>query len=104
MLRRTLAQLAGIFISAAVLACPAVWAADESPDALIKRVSVEVLDNIKSDKAVQSGDMTKIMALVDSQIIPNVNFVRMTAAAVGRSWRQARQSSKKDYKRSSRPF
>ena len=95
MLRRTLAQLAGIFISAAVLACPAVWAADESPDALIKRVSVEVLDNIKSDKAVQSGDMTKIMALVDSQIIPNVNFVRMTAAAVGRSWRQATPEQQK---------
>jgi phospholipid transport system substrate-binding protein len=95
MLRRTVTQLAGIFISAALLVAPAVRAADESPDALIKRVSSEVLDSIKADKSVQSGDMSKVMALVDSQIMPSVNFTRMTAAAVGRSWRQATPEQQK---------
>jgi phospholipid transport system substrate-binding protein len=95
MLRRTFAQLAGLFISATLLAAPAARAADESPDGLIKRVSSEVLDNIKTDKSVQAGDMTKVMALVDSQIMPNVNFVRMTASAVGRSWRQATPEQQK---------
>ena len=68
---------------------PAAHAQDEAPDALIKRLSSDVLDKIKADKTVQSGDMTKVMSLVDSQIMPNVNFTRMTASAVGRSWRQA---------------
>lgn len=95
MLRRTLARLAALFVSATLLAAPAVHAADESPDSLIKRVSSEVLDNIKSDKSVQAGDMSKVMALVDSQIMPNVNFTRMTAAAVGRSWRQATPEQQK---------
>lgn len=95
MLRRIFARLAALFVSATLLAAPAVHAADESPDGLIKRVSSEVLDNIKSDKSVQAGDMSKVMALVDSQIMPNVNFTRMTAAAVGRSWRQATPEQQK---------
>ena len=95
MLRRTFAQLAGFFFSAALLAAPAVRAQTETADGLIKRVSAEVLDNIKTDKSVQAGDMTKVMALVDSQIMPNVNFNRMTASAVGRSWRQATPEQQK---------
>jgi phospholipid transport system substrate-binding protein len=33
--------------------------------------------------------MSKIIALVDTRIMPNVNFQRMTASAVGPAWRQA---------------
>jgi phospholipid transport system substrate-binding protein len=70
-------------------------AADEAPDALIKRLSVDVLDTIKADKALRSGDMTKLVALVDERIMPNVNFQRMTASAVGPSWRQATPEQQK---------
>jgi phospholipid transport system substrate-binding protein len=72
-----------------------VSAADEAPDALIKRISTEVMESIKADKAVQGGDISKISALVDNQIMPNVNFTRMTAAAVGRNWRQATPDQQK---------
>ena len=95
MLRKSLAQLAAVFMVSAMLFAPAAHAVDETPDGLIKRVSTEVLDNIKSDKSVQAGDMTKVMALVESQIMPNVNFNRMTASAVGRSWRQATPEQQK---------
>lgn len=82
-------------MASAMLLAPAARAADEAPDVLIKRVSTEVLDNIKSDKSVQAGDMTKVMSLVDSQIMPHVNFTRMTASAVGRNWRQATPEQQK---------
>ena len=95
MLRRTLTQLAAVLLGSALLLAPYARAADESPDLLIKRVSAEVLDKIKGDKTVQAGDMTKVMALVDSQIMPNVNFTRMTASAVGRTWRQATPEQQK---------
>ena len=90
MKRRDLARLAGAG-SLALLPwmTTAVWAADEAPDALITRLSKEVLDLIKADKAVQAGDTSRIMALVDSKIMPNVNFQRMTALSVGPAWRQA---------------
>jgi phospholipid transport system substrate-binding protein len=95
MLRRTLAQLAAVVVGSALLLVTPARAADESPDLLIKRVSSEVLDKIKIDKTVQAGDMTRVMSLVDSQIMPNVNFTRMTASAVGRSWRQATPEQQK---------
>jgi phospholipid transport system substrate-binding protein len=67
----------------------------EAPDAMIKRLSADVLDTIKADKAIQSGDVGKISALVDSKIMPNVNFQRMTASAVGRAWRTATPEQQK---------
>ena len=72
----------------------AAMAADEAPDVLIKRLSEEVLNTIKADKSLQSGEIAKISALVDGKIMPNVNFQRMTAAAVGPAWRQANTEQK----------
>lgn len=89
--RRTLARwaaLATLAVAGAGAVLPA-WAADEAPDALVKRLSTEVLNTIKADASIKAGDVNKIMALVDSQIMPNVNFQRMTASAVGPAWRQA---------------
>ena len=63
--------------------------AQTAPDALIKQVSTEVIDTVKADKAIQAGDVGKIIALVDNKVMPHVNFQRMTASAVGRYWRQA---------------
>ena len=70
-------------------------AADEAPDALIKRLSTEVLDSIRADKAIQGGDVSRVVSLVDAKIMPNVNFQRMTASAVGPGWRQATPEQQK---------
>jgi phospholipid transport system substrate-binding protein len=67
----------------------------ETPDAFIKRLSVDVLDTIKADKAIQAGDVSRISALVDTKIMPNVNFQRMTASSVGRAWRTATPEQQK---------
>ena len=74
---------------ATAVAVPAAWAADEAPDAMIQRLSSEVLQIIKTDAAVQNGDIERVMAVVDSKIMPNVNFRRMTASATGPGWRKA---------------
>lgn len=83
-----------LFGAAGALLRPA-HAADEAPDALVKRLSTDVLDTIKADTSIKDGDIRKIMALVDSKIMPNVNFQRMTASAVGPSWRQATPDQQK---------
>ncbi len=95
--RRTLSFLMGTWLGLAMLgAAPLVRAAaDEAPDALIKRISVDVLDSIKADKAVQAGDVSRVISLVDTKIMPNVDFTRMTASAVGRNWRQATPEQQK---------
>ena len=68
---------------------------DETADGLIKRLSVDVLDTIKADKANLVGDVAKVVALVDTRIMPNVNFHRMTSSAVGPAWRQATPEQQK---------
>ena len=82
-------SVALLLVSASFLSAMPARAADEAPDALIKRLSTDVLDSIKADKTIQNGDVSRIVALVDQKILPNVNFQRMTASAVGPAWRQA---------------
>ncbi len=88
-------------VGSAVLSAGLSWSgaamaqAVEAPDVLVKRLSSEVLESIKSDKAIQGGDTSRVIALVDSKIMPNLNFSRMTASAVGRSWRQATPEQQK---------
>ena len=87
---RTASSVAAALLLATALPFPlTALAADEAPDALIRRLSDQILETLRADSALRGGDMRKIMALVDGTVMPNVNFRRMTAAAVGPRWRQA---------------
>jgi len=66
-----------------------------APDALVRQISTEVIDTVKADKDIQAGSLSKIIALVDAKVMPHVNFQRMTAIAVGRSWRSATPEQQK---------
>lgn len=79
----------GVTLAVALAIGSGLAMAETAPDALVKQVSTEVIDAVKADKTVQSGDLKKIMSLVDAKILPHVNFQRMTSSAVGRYWRQA---------------
>ena len=61
--------------------------AQEGPDALIKRVSSDVIATLKSDKDLQTGNRRKLYDLIDTKIAGNFDFMRMTALAMGKSWR-----------------
>jgi len=92
--RRLMLRLA--FAAGAALAVPlAAHAEATAPDALVLRLSSEVIEAVKADPTIQSGDVRKVMALVDAKILPHVNFNRMTASAVGRYWRQATPEQQK---------
>ncbi len=71
-----------------LLSTTPVWA-QTSADALVRQISVDVLDTAKSDKAVQAGDLSRIQALVESKVMPHVNFEVITRSAVGPQWRGA---------------
>ncbi len=71
----------------AVLAAPA-WA-NTTPDALVRQISVDVINAVKADKQIQAGDLGRITALVDSKVMPSVNFEVATRSAVGPQWRSA---------------
>ena len=48
--------------------------AQEAPDALVKRVSQEVMQIIKSDPKVQAGDQARIREVVETKLLPNFDF------------------------------
>jgi len=81
-----LAVFTGFFLPA--------FAQDEAPEALIKRLSSDVLETVRADPSIKAGEVGKIVALVDQTILPHLNFRRMTAAAVGPAWRKATPEQK----------
>ncbi|MEK9777397.1 MAG: ABC transporter substrate-binding protein, partial [Quisquiliibacterium sp.] len=80
-------RIFGLLFAAFLL--PAAALAAEPPDALIGRVANEVLDKIRADTQLKSGDRVKISEFVNASLMPYVDFPRMTALAVGRNWRLA---------------
>jgi phospholipid transport system substrate-binding protein len=76
------------------IAAPAPASA-EAPDVLVKRISADVIETVKADKDIQSGNRNKIMDLVQSKILPYVDSQKMTAQAAGPYWRQATPEQQK---------
>ena len=46
----------------------AVAHAQTSADALVRQISVDVIDTAKADKAIQGGDISRIFGLVESKV------------------------------------
>ena len=82
MMKKLFALLFAGFVSFAVFA-------QEAPDAMVQRVTEEVLEIIRKDKDIQNGDTHKVIELVDKKVLPNFNFTHMTALALGKEWRKA---------------
>jgi phospholipid transport system substrate-binding protein len=93
----SLAMLSGASAAAEATAPAAAQGASvtQAPDAFIKVITADVFATVKSDKALQSGDIHKVTQVVDTKIMPFVDFQRMTASAVGRNWRQATPDQQK---------
>jgi len=97
MLRRDGLRALGLSV---LMAAGAGWSALAraealAPDAFVRQVSNDVIDAVKADKAIQAGDVARIRGLVDSKVMPHVNFQRMTASSVGPQWRGATPDQQK---------
>ena len=83
-----------ILAAFALVLAPLLAQAEEAPDALVKRTTDEVLAIIKSDKDLQSGNISKVVQLAEQKVLPHFDFERMTRLAVGRNWNQATPEQK----------
>ena len=80
---------------AVLMCCAPAFAQEDSPDALIKKVTDDVLTIVRQDKDIQSGNTKKAIELVEAKVLPHFNFLHMTALAVGRDWNKATPEQKK---------
>lgn len=59
------------------------------PDEFVRSLSGNVLEQIRRDRDRLGGDPRRVSTFVDSVVMPHIDFERMTALTVGRTWRQA---------------
>lgn len=69
--------------------------ANIAADVFIKGITNDVFATVRGDKAIQAGDLRKVITVIEAKILPHVNFQRMTASAVGRNWRRATPKQKR---------
>jgi len=70
-------------------------AQDMAPDALVKNVTLEVVDLISKDKEIKAGSRAKLVSVIEQKVLPHFNFTAMTALAMGQNWAKASPEQKK---------
>jgi len=91
---RPFARFAGATATAALVLAAGAMAQEMTPDALVKNVTLEVVEILQKDKDIQKGDRKKVIALIEVKVLPHFNFQAMTASAVGRNWKKASAEQK----------
>ncbi|MFZ6639628.1 MlaC/ttg2D family ABC transporter substrate-binding protein [Undibacterium sp. TC4M20W] len=96
-MKRTLTKFFNLVFASLLITGLASGAAQaqEGPDALVKRLSQEILDTAKNDKDIQAGNQKKVYDMVESKILPYIDFPRMTSLAAGKSWKDATPAQQK---------
>ena len=77
------------------LALPARAQQDLGPEELVRKVTQDVLDAIRSDKQLAAGDKQKALKLAEEKVLPLIDFEEATRLAVGRAWAQATPEQRK---------
>ncbi|MES2037049.1 MAG: ABC transporter substrate-binding protein [Pseudomonadota bacterium] len=96
-MKRTLTKFFNLIFASLLITGLASGAvqAQEAPDALIKRLSQEILETAKNDKDIQAGNQKKVYDMVEGKILPYIDFPRMTSLAAGKSWKEATPDQQK---------
>ncbi len=89
MFKKLLKIFSATLITLGTLGASSAVHAQATADALVRQISVDVIDSAKADKAIQAGDISRIFGLVDAKVMPHVNFEVVTRSAVGPKWREA---------------
>jgi phospholipid transport system substrate-binding protein len=86
-----------VLLSSVMLLCLSSAARADvlAPDVLIKNTVHDVLEIVRNDKELRSGNQKKMLEMVDARVLPHFNFEHMTKLAVGKSWRTATDEQKK---------
>lgn len=85
-------KLLQILFLSAILAAPVH--AQQTPDALVKQTSQEIIDVLKQDKELAGGNQDRLLQVVESKVLPHFDFERMTRLTVGKHWRGASAEQK----------
>ena len=80
-------KIVAMFAATALMATTTAFA-QTGPDEVVKSAATSVTTVLKGDPAIL-GNPTKLKELIESKLLPNFNFSRMTQLAMGRNWTKA---------------
>jgi phospholipid transport system substrate-binding protein len=88
-------------IAAFLLASAASFALAEelAPDMLIRRLSAEVLEAMRTDPELRASNPAKVVPFVETKVLPHFDFVRATQIAMGPAWRAATPAQREELTR-----
>jgi len=92
--RSAITRFIGFFLVCAT-SLSVAQAQTQAPDVFVNKLTNELLDMVRKDPALKAGDLQKISMVLDTKLLPYINFQRMTAGAVGPAWRQATPEQQK---------
>lgn len=84
-----------VFCLAVALLPGLAVAQDLTPDGLVKSVTNDVLQIMRTDKDIQSGNTRRAIELIEQKVLPHFDFMHMTRLAVGKDWRSATPDQQK---------
>lgn len=84
---KMIAAVVAMIATVALTATPSALA-QTGPDDVVKAAATAVTTVLKSDPAIL-GNPAKLKELIESKLLPNFNFARMTQLAMGRNWAKA---------------
>jgi len=77
-----------------MVASMAARAEPVKPDLLIKNIAQDVLAVVKQEGGDPAGTRERLLTMVDTNVLPHFDFVRMTRLATGKNWRRATPKQK----------
>ena len=84
-----------LIVSLSLVGFTAIAQQSSEPEALVKKITDDVMAAIKSDKELAAGDRQKAVKLAEEKILPYVDFEEATRLAVGRGWKEASPEQRK---------
>jgi phospholipid transport system substrate-binding protein len=82
-------KLNSVLLLALALAAPVLPAQEVEPNVLLQTATVEVIAAMKQERDLHGGQPKQVANLIETKVLPLLDFPRMTQIAVARNWRIA---------------
>lgn len=82
-------RMNSILLLALALAAPVVPAQEVEPNLLLQSATAEVIAAMKQERSLHDGQPKRVTKLIETKVLPLLDFPRMTQIAVARNWRMA---------------
>lgn len=87
-----------VFVILMLLSTLSFASAKEPPDALLKRVTQELITQLRQDKVKTSTNSQQIYSIIDKILVPHVDWETMSQWVIGRdAWHKATPAQRKEF-------